>query len=228
VLDPALLAFTDGQQAVVERFRALSTRVYHLRSNSQRPVRKLLVTSAVPGDGKTFVALNFAVSLSAGDQQVLLIEGDLLHPGLSSLFDIKHREGLNELVHSDVSSPLGNISKYLCRLGSHSLWLMPSGTPAKRPLDLLQSRRMEELMNLLAASFDWVVIDSPPVLPFADVDAWARLCDGALMVVRRARTPKPDLQRALSDLNSCPLLGVIYNDSKEPKSSYYEYYRQAS
>jgi len=227
--DPGLVAFSDGHEAVVERFRVLSTRIYHLRTKSHRPVRKVLLTSAVPGDGKTFVALNLAVSLSAGNQHVLLLEGDLRYPGLSRLFGVNGFEGLSDIVQRDVRSSLGNtVSKYLYRLGSQSLWLMPSGTIAKRPLDLLQSRRMEQLMTLLSASFDWVVVDSPPLLPFADVDAWARLCDGALMVVRRGNTPKPDLQRALTDFDGCPLLGVVFNDCKESRPTYYEYYQRAS
>src|SRR5215471_158182 len=155
--DPGLVAFSDGHEAVVERFRVLSTRIYHLRTKSHRPVRKVLLTSAVPGDGKTFVALNLAVSLSAGNQHVLLLEGDLRYPGLSRLFGVNGFEGLSDIVQRDVRSSLGNtVSKYLYRLGSQSLWLMPSGTIAKRPLDLLQSRRMEQLMTLLSASFDWV------------------------------------------------------------------------
>lgn len=226
--DPALLAFSEAQQqAVVERFLVLSTRIYHLRTKSQRPLRKLLVTSAVPGDGKTFVALNLAVSLSAGNQQVLLLEGDLRHPGLSQLFKVSGLEGLSDVVQRDISSSTGSrVNKYLFRLGSHSLWFMPSGAIAKRPLELLQSRRMEQLMDLLSASFDWVVVDSPPVSPFADVDAWARLCDGAIMVVRQGSTPKSDLQRALTDLNGCPLLGVVFNDCKKRRQGYYEYYRE--
>lgn len=218
VLDPRLVALADPQGRIAEQFRALSTRLHLMRG--QRQLRKLLVTSPVPRDGKTLMAANLSLTLAQSNGRVLLIGGDLREAGLNRLFEIDALPGLGNAVQGERFW-----SKCLYRLESPSLSIMPGGTATDHPLSLLQSSRIEDLMKTLVDSFDWIIIDSPPVLPFADADVWGRMCDGTLLVVRHGNTPKPDLEEAVESLKACPVLGVLFNDCEARGRKYYSHYQ---
>jgi Mrp family chromosome partitioning ATPase len=109
-----------------------------------------------------------------------------------------------------------------------NFWLLPAGEPLSEPLELMQSDGLAALMNKLSESFDWIIIDSTPILPVADTNIWARLTQGILMVVREGKTGRRQLQKALDGLDVSTLLGVVVNgSSKNAHESYYMYYSTA-
>jgi len=107
------------------------------------------------------------------------------------------------------------------RLEGPGCWFLPSGSSPRNPLELMQSGRLNALMDQLAASFDWIVIDSPPVLPLGDTSLWMRQADGVLLVTRQGATEKQKLQRGLEAIEKSKLIGALLNSSREAASSDY-------
>lgn len=215
-----LVTLTKVQSVSAEKFRVLSTRLRHLQS--QRPLKAVLITSCVPGEGKSFVAANLAVALARGqNQKVLLLGGDLRQPGLGSIFGFQKLPGLAEYLQGGA-----DLTGLLCRLERMPLWFLPAGNSAQSPTDLLQSDRLAELIARLAGSFDWVLVDSPPMVPWADANIWARLTDGILLVVRENKAPKTLLAEALESLDNPSILGVVFNQESERACAYDSYHEK--
>ena len=106
---------------------------------------------------------------------------------------------------------------------------MPAGNPPENALELLQSGRLSQLMTQFANFFDWIIVDSPPLLPLADTTVWARVTDGTLLVTREGKTQKAQLQRGLEALKKSDLLGVVLNGCSHPDhQSYYHQYAPAA
>ncbi len=190
-----------------EKFRVLSTRLR--RMQQERRVKKVVLTSSGPGEGKSLIAANLAATLGR-NQRVLLLEGDLRRPALSPLFGFTELKGLSDYLTG--AEPIGRV---VYRLEPSQLHLLPAGTIVQDPMQLLESRRLADLINDFATSFDWIIIDSPPLVPLADTAVLARLADGLLLVVRGEKTPKRLLQKAAESLNGDPLLGVVLNEFPE-------------
>jgi Mrp family chromosome partitioning ATPase len=116
-------------------------------------------------------------------------------------------------------------TRNIYRLESLGLWVLPAGTTPQNPLELMQSGKLAQLMDQLQGWFDWIVIDSPPVLPLADTSIWSRLSDGILLVTRKGTTEKQQLQRGLEALEKSKLLGALVNSSENAAhSDYYQRY----
>ncbi|MGA7400970.1 MAG: CpsD/CapB family tyrosine-protein kinase, partial [Candidatus Sulfotelmatobacter sp.] len=116
-------------------------------------------------------------------------------------------------------------SQNIYHLESLGLWVLPAGTTPENPLELMQSGKLSQLLDQLQGCFDWIVIDSPPVLPLADTSIWSRLSDGILLVTRKGTTEKQQLQRGLEALEKSKLLGALVNSSENAAhSDYYQRY----
>jgi capsular exopolysaccharide synthesis family protein len=215
-----LPCLTDSDGLAAEKFRFLGVRLRHLRR--ERPLQKVLVTSTIPHEGKSMVAANLACTLARkGQQKTLLLEGDVRRPSLSQLFGLSKLHGVCEWLQSD-NSQISNIY----HLDRTDLWIMPAGNTTGNPLELLQSRRLPALMDQLAALFDWIVIDCPPILPLADTSVWSKLSDGLLLVARQGTTDKRHLQQGLETIDHEKLIGAVLNCSQgSANSDHYYYYR---
>jgi Mrp family chromosome partitioning ATPase len=112
------------------------------------------------------------------------------------------------------------------RVEGPGFWMLPAGTPLSNPLELMQSGSLSWLMNQLAAMFDWVIVDSPPLLPLADTTVWARMTDGVLLVTRQGVTQKRMLERGLETIKKSEILGVVMNGCTASASNYYQAYAQ--
>jgi capsular exopolysaccharide synthesis family protein len=212
-----LVCFDDDSLAA-EAFRLLGVRLRHLRRD--RPLTKVLITSTIPQEGKSMVAANLACSLALTTQQkVLLLEGDLRRPSLSQVFGLGKHPGLCECLQGG-----RKLAACIFRLESLGLWVLPAGAAQNNALELLQSGRMSAIMDQLTEWFDWIIIDSPPVLPMADTSVLARLADGILLVTRQGITEKRHLQRGLEAIESKKLIGALLNCSRSSAHSDY-YYR---
>jgi protein-tyrosine kinase len=203
-----LVALTDPNGLGAEKFRALVTRLDDLRK--QGTLRSFQVTSSTMNEGKTLVAANVAATLAKySGAKTLLIEGDLHRPAAAAQLGLEPLRGLGEW-WSGTEPELG---RYVHRLHGLALWLLPAGQFRYRPSDILSSSRFGKAFAQLAKQFDWVVVDSTPMLPIVDVNLWSKLLDGTLLVVREGQTQVPALKRGLQALIRPKLLGVVMNEA---------------
>jgi capsular exopolysaccharide synthesis family protein len=210
-----LVSLVDRESIAAEKFRFLGVRLRQLRQN--RPLKKVLITSSIPQEGKSMVAANLACTLARRQQQkTLLLEGDLRRPALSQMFGLGKLPGLCDWLQGE-PGPMRNIY----RLEGPGCWFLPAGNSARNPLELMQSGRLAALIDQLTAWFDWIVIDSPPVLPLGDTSIWTRLADGVLLVTRQGATQKQQLQRGLEAIEQSKLIGALLNSSREAASEDY-------
>ena len=213
-----VVTLTAGNSLGAEKFRLLRARLRNVRE--RRQLQKLVITSAVPEEGKTLMAMNLAVCLAKNTKEkVLLLEGDLRKPVLGEYLGIESLNGVGEW--ASVDEP---VSKFMYRLDDLQLWILPAGAASENPASTLQSSRFVELYKRLSASFDWIIIDAPPLLPTADISFWSLQADGLLLVVREGKTHKAALQKGLETLDNPKVIGVVLNDAREVQSSYYSHY----
>jgi capsular exopolysaccharide synthesis family protein len=206
-----------------ELFRDLRTRLMSMPQLAER--RTLLVTSSEPVEGKTMSAANVAVSLARLRQRVVLIDADLRHPRLHEVFGVDRGPGLaNALTSGQMTGADFRRTKV------PGLWLMPAGSSPQSPADLLGSPRFTRLVEDLRKQFDWVVIDSPPVLVVTDPCLIARAVSGVLLVVDSGRMSRETVTATIERLESvgAPLVGAILNNVEfDGNDSYLPYYHGA-
>ncbi len=216
-----LVSLTDGDSLAAEAFRSLGVRLRDIRS--KRTLRTLLIASAIPQEGKSIVAANLASTLALGSQhKVLLLEGDLRQPGLTQTFGLGNAVGLSEWLRGEC-----NITQSIYRIEESGLCFMPAGSGVRNPLELLQSGRLTTLMRRLSGWFDWIVIDSPPVVPLADAAVWAQSADGILLVTRQGVTEKRKLARALEAIDIKKVIGGLVNCSSNLPQDYDYYFNRS-
>ncbi len=220
--DSRLVSLGKEGSLGAEKFRFLAVRLRQLRQS--RPLKKVLITSTIPQEGKSTVAANLACTLGRRKQQkTLLLEGDLRRPNIAAQFGLGNLPGLCDWLSGETPT----INVY--RLENLGVWLLPAGSAPQNPLELMQSGRLSPLMEQLEAWFDWIVIDSPPVLPLADTSLWSRLADGILLVTRKGITEKQQLQRGIEAIEKSKLLGALMNSSSNAShSDYYQRYSYTS
>lgn len=215
-VEARLAALTDTRGLAADKFSGLASRLRQLQA--QRPLKTVVVTSSGPSEGKSFVAANLAVTLARdGKQKVALVEGDMRQPSFGKMFGFNGLKGLSDYVAGN-----GLVTDFTYRLPNLPLWIVPAGTSTGSPAELLQTDRLGGLMSNEVSWFDWVVIDSPPLVPWSDTNLWSSRTDGTLLVVRKEVTSKKMLQSAVENIHGGKLLGVILNDCIE--NGYAKYY----
>lgn len=215
-----LVAVTDPQSLAAEKFRFLGVRLRQLQKT--RTLKKVLVTSTIPEEGKSMVSANLAAVLHR-KQRVLLIDGDLRRPVLAEKFGLGRLAGIAEWLQGD-RRELANIY----RLDPLGIWLFPAGAPPVNPLELMSSAILSDMMKRLSELFDWIIVDSPPLLPLADTTVWSRVTDGALLVARVGKTEKAQLLRGLDIVKKSDLIGVVLNSCEHADHDYYQRYAPAT
>lgn len=217
-----LVAINEPAGVGAERLRTLASRLK--RAQQRYGIKKLLVTSAVPGEGKTMISANVAITLAMHRQRTLIIDGDLRGGSLGGLFNTVNQSGLADWWESK-----GPIMRALCRAERLPLWVLPAGKYHDRPLCILQSPEFVDLLVELSAMFDWIVIDSPPLTPFADAATLANLSDAVLLVTRQGVTPKKLLREALKAIDGARIVATVLNEATVHDQQYYHrYYQQVS
>jgi capsular exopolysaccharide synthesis family protein len=214
-----LVAITQKESLAAEKFRYLGVKLRQLQQG--RNLKKILIGSTLPEEGKSMVSANLAATLARRQQQkVLLIEGDLRRPVLAQRLGHIGLDGLTEWL-IEGQSPLPNIYQ----LEDAGFCLIPAGSPPENPLELMQPDRLQGLLSRLSLLFDWIIIDAPPLLPLADATVWSKLSDGVLLVVREGKSEKKYLQRGLSAVDPKSLIGVVINScSNTDHKNYYSRY----
>jgi capsular exopolysaccharide synthesis family protein len=205
-----LVAWTDPNSLGAEKFRALAVRLDDIRR--QHELNSLQVTSSVINEGKTLVAANLGVTLAKySGAKTLLIEGDLHRPTLASMFGLQELQGLSEWW----SGRDKDIARFLVRFPGTALWFLPAGKACDRPSEILRSAQLREAFAQLTGRFDWIVVDSTPMLPVIDANLWSRLVDGTLLVVREGMAPLKALKKGLQSLDHPKMIGVVVNEASE-------------
>ena len=216
----------------IEQFRNLRSQLYQFRD--QAPLKTILVSSGVPSEGKTFVAANLAISLARNrNNKVLLIDGDLRSPSLHAILGAPDIPGLTEYLAGTAEpneimqrSQNQNIIDSGQVRSLSNLTFIPAGAGGDNSSELVANHRIEGLIAILAPHFDWILIDSPPVLVVADSIDLARAADAVLLVARGATTPYDVAQRAQAAFVNSRILGFVLNAVKgvHLNSSYSYYY----
>ena len=205
-------------QALREQYRRLGATLHHAQAESG--IRVLMVTSALPNEGKTLTATNIALTLSESFQRrVLLVDADLRRPSVGDVFQVPKVFGLNEAL----TSPQGR--KVSVIQVSRNLSLLTAGAPHPDPMSLLTSDRMRSLLAEAAAAFDWVVIDTPPIGIITDAKLLGAMADAALLVIRAGKTAAALVQRAVDSIGRNRIIGTVLNrtDAKSTVNGSYYY-----
>jgi capsular exopolysaccharide synthesis family protein len=204
-----------------EQLRTLRSRLYQIRD--RMPLKTLLVTSALPAEGKTFVAANLAQTfMRQHERRILIIDADLRWSRMHALLGAPADPGLTEYLQGQATP-----AQILQRGLQDNLYFIPGGKSAPNPAELLHSGRFKVLLDSLAPLFDWVILDSPPAVPVSDASLLADLCDGVVLVVRAGVTPFDVAQKISVEYREKRLVGVVLNrvDKRHAETAYgYGYY----
>jgi protein-tyrosine kinase len=219
--DPKLLLFSNSNAIAsgAEQFRTLRSRLYRLRES--QPLRKVLITSSIPAEGKSFVAANLAqVLVRQSGCRVLLIDADLRAPTLHKTLGAPLTPGLADYLQGGCSE-----SEVIQRGTTDGLFFIPAGKHVTHPAELIASNKFKRLLDNVSDLFDWVILDSPPTVPVSDASVLAHMCDGVLFVVRGGSTPAEVCSKGCRELQNAHLIGVVLNAVKHSDSSdpYYGY-----
>lgn len=200
-----------------EKFRTLRSRLFQIAA--VRPLKRILITSSVPEEGKTFIASNLAQSIIRQEKmKVLVIDADLRASRLHLAMGAAATPGLTDYLRGDAEE------SQVIQLGSHdNLCFISGGTTVSNPSELLHGEKMKALLDRLTPVFDWVIMDSPPAIAVHDASLLADLCDGILFVVRAGKTDFEIAQKATAEFDEKNLLGVVLNrvDKSETYGDYY-------
>lgn len=203
-----------------ESYRTLRTNIQY--SSFDKEIKRILVTSAEPGEGKSTTAANLAVAFSQDEKKVLLIDCDLRKPSVHKQFRISNNIGLSDVVMDN--------SKLKKAINKHNEYLdiLPSGKIPPNPSELLGSKAMENLLNELQKEYDIIILDTPPVQAVTDSQILSTKVDGVILVVRAERTKKDSVKFAKESLQKVKanIIGVVLNGGERTRDKYYYYYAE--
>jgi len=213
------ITILDNQTfSLVESYKSLRTNILFSLPAKEGGCRKILLTSANPGDGKTTTCVNIAITLAQANMRVLLIDADMRKPTIHKYFEIESRVGL-----SNALSGMNKLDECIQKIEkTENLWVITSGILPPNPSELLSSNNMTHLMENLEASFDFIIIDSPPVNIVTDALAVSKFVDGVAVIAAQNVTRYPDLKRAVASLEfaDANILGFVLNKIHKSKSKY--------
>jgi capsular exopolysaccharide synthesis family protein len=221
--DAKTMLFFNGDDNArgTEQFRTLRSRLYHARE--KMTLKKILVTSALPKEGKSFTCANLAqVLVRQHGRRVLLIDADLRGPRLHTMLGTAASPGL-----SDYLQGRNDEFSIMQRGQMENLFLIPSGEQISDPAELVANGRLKFLLQRVDALFDWIIIDSPPAVPVSDASVLAKACDGVVMVVRSDVTPVDMARRARDEFRDQTLVGIVLNGTSNESMPYAQYYYEA-
>ncbi|PTX53726.1 capsular exopolysaccharide synthesis family protein [Melghirimyces profundicolus] len=211
-----LISHYDPKSPISESFRTLRTNIQFAGIN--REIKSIMVTSAGPGEGKSTVISNLAITMAQARNQVLLIDADLRKPSLHDTFQLTSRKGLTDLLISQA-----NLDQVVCEGTDVFLDIIPAGKTPPNPADLLGSRRMKELLEEFRTLYDIILIDAPPTLAVTDPQLLANCVDGVLLVMKSGGTHREDAKKAkaLLDHVGANIIGAVLNSKKVETMAYY-------
>jgi len=205
------LAISEGSRSLIaEQFRKLRASLYHMSIGGD--VKKILVTSTISGEGKSFIAANLGLTLAFAGKKVILLELDLTNPSLSEKLDVHEEKGITSYLQGKSSSE--DIIR--STNANKNLYIIPSGELPNNPSELIMNGKVEELLAYLELRFDYIIIDTAPVSALSDAYVLSPLCNSTLYVVRHNHTPKVGLQRLdlNNEINELKNVRIVFNSVK--------------
>jgi receptor protein-tyrosine kinase len=217
--DASLLDQTRPSEAPAEEFRSLRTRLNHMQN--LQPIHTVVVTSASPAEGKSFTATNLALAQAHLEgNKVLLADFDFRRPVVHNLFQFQRTPGATDYLQGKAK-----LEEVIRRVEGTNFYVMPAGEAVMNPLELLNLPQVKALLEGLAKAFNWVVLDTPPLLFAADANLLSTLSDGLILVVRIGTTTIDSVTRAIGSLCQNNILGIVVNGAHRGELySKYTYY----
>ena len=219
---PKLVMLSSPESIDAENFKVLRAQILFPK-DGERP-RTIMVTSAFPGEGKTFVCANLAVSVALGiNEYVLLVDCDLRKPNLHEMFGYSNTEGLHEYLAGRRRLP-----DLLIRTRVEKLSLLTAGSSTSNPAELLSSTMMKDFLEEVKGRYQdrFIIIDVPPSQVTAETNVLANHVDGIVFVVMAQKSPRDTIQRSIEDLGKKKILGIVFNGYKRAHRSYHKYYKK--
>ncbi len=218
-LHPRLILLTEPQLPGCEQYRTLRTQIFH--AAQRRLTQVIVITSAVAGEGKTSTLLNLACAIAQSkEKRVLVIDSDLRRPNVASYLGVKSEIGFEEVLKGDCEA-----LEAVTLIEDHDLYVLPVCAAALNPTELLSSQRLGQALAELRRYFDFILVDSPPVSPFADARLLSHQADAVVLVVRSGMAPYTTVERAIETLSAGRILGVVLNGADSTiEAGYYDYY----
>jgi polysaccharide biosynthesis transport protein len=212
-----ILSQVESNSSIAESYRQLRTSL--LLSSAGHPPRTLLFTSSQPAEGKTTTSVNTAISLSQTGSAVLIIDADLRRPRVHKIFGIRNNAGLSNYLTGDADLST------MIQVVMPNLYVLPVGPLPPNPAEILGSAKMKQAIDTLAANFDFLIIDSPPVSSFADGLILSSMVEGVIIIVKGGVTPREMAQRTKEHLQAigAKILGIVINQIKLQPHDYYYY-----
>lgn len=220
--NPLLATISAPHSAVSEQYRKLKSSLLRL-TNAERFRNLLMVTSAISGEGKSLTAANLAITMAQEyDLTVLLIDADLRRPSIHTFLGFEQTIGLSDCLQDGI-----DIGEAIIKTNISKLSVISAGREVEKPLELFASKMMQDLMAGIKNRYNdrYVIIDTPPLLPFAETRSLARIVDGIVFVTQEGVTPQESVVEAKEILKGCPILGVVLNDSTSLNTENFDYSR---
>jgi succinoglycan biosynthesis transport protein ExoP len=216
--DDHLVSLTNPGSFAAEQYQSLRMKIERLRQTQD--LRVIAVTSPGASDGKTVTAINLAGALARGAaSRVLLIDADLRRPEVAKQLRLEDDSvGLADLL-GDRALAIGQVAR---PIEPFNMDAIPAGIVTTPIHDMFRSDRLPQLLNEARERYDYVIIDTPPIVPVVDSALLARVVDGVLVVVSANKTPRRLLEEALNQLDSAKVLGIVFNNDERPLYGYYD------
>jgi protein-tyrosine kinase len=224
--DALLINPLHPHNAPSEEFRTLRTRLNHMQS--LQPIHTAVVTSPSPAEGKSFAAMNLALAeAQLAGNLTLLCDFDFRRPIVHHLLQADRTPGITDYLQGKCQ-----LHEAMRRIGDSNLFIMPAGEPVINPLELLNLKEVKEMLDRLTSLFNWIILDSPPLLFAADANLLSTLCHGTILVVRIGATTIDSITRAMQSLCQNNVLGIVVNGARRgelySKYTYYHSYNPAN
>lgn len=216
----SLITTTKPNSVVAEQFRTIRTNIQF--SMVDKDLKSLIFTSSEPGEGKSTISANTAIVFASQGKRVLLVDADMRKPTVHKTFNIPNHEGLTTLLtEKDVK-----LSSVIRQGTNENLFILTSGPIPPNPSELLDSNKMNKIIEILEGAFDLVIFDMPPVITVTDSQIMATKTDGTIFVIRSGVANKEALikSKQLLDIVNANVIGTVFNGVERTKDSAYKYY----
>lgn len=214
-----LVAFNDPKCGASEAIRTLRTNLSFTFTDDK--IKCIMITSSVPGEGKSFISANLAYAFSLDNKKVLLVDADLRRGRVNKIFNIDKNQGITNMLLGDNKT----IKKYIYKTEIDNLDVLPNGTVPPNPSELLNSKKFKDILEKLRSDYDLIILDCPPIGSVTDSLVLTSLADEAVLVCKYKETTMEILtetKRALDNAN-IKIAGVVINNFKPAKDKYYYY-----
>lgn len=214
-----LIANSNPKSIITEQFRTIRTNIQF--SMPDQEIKTILVTSSIPGEGKTTNAANLGVVFAQDGKKVLIVDADMRKPTMHHTFNLFNVVGLSNILTKQV-----DIQSAIHQSDIDNIHIIASGPIPPNPSELLSSKNLDSFINEVIQQYEIIIFDAPPLLSVTDAQILSNKCDGTLLIVKSGYVDKTDVRKAKASLEAAhaKILGVVLNNYKMPKNNNYYYY----